>query len=312
MVVLFVAGYLLTGLTMVRPGERAVVRRFGRVLQEKPEPGLFIGLPWGMDRVDRVPVDFVRRVEVGYDPKLMDEAPPGSNQSAPSGQLLTGDHNLINLQVVLVYSIHEDEVEDYVVQADQVDAVVMRLAESALAEWVAARTVDDVILNAKRTLPGWIVRQTRERVKPYKLGIQIRDEASVSYLFPPREVVEAFDRVTQEQTAVETRRNTAEQLARQAVSEAEAERFRVVQQAKGYAREQKLLAAAEASRFDRRREQYHRLRKENPDFLAGIWWDSMAGILGKLRDSGRIDLIDNHVGGDGLDIIQFPISPKKK
>src|SRR5262249_27886485 len=146
----------------------------------------------------------------------------------------------------------EDEVEDYVVQADRVDAVVMRLAEAALAEWVAARTVDDVILNAKQTLPGWIVRQTRERVKPYRLGVQIRDEASISYLFPPREVIEAFDRVTQEQTAIETRRNTAEQLAQQAVSEAKAERFRLVEQAEGYAHQQRLLAQADASRFEQR------------------------------------------------------------
>ena len=54
-VVLLLVGYLLTGVTQVRPGERAVVRRFGRVLEQKPEPGLWIGLPWGMDRVDRVP-----------------------------------------------------------------------------------------------------------------------------------------------------------------------------------------------------------------------------------------------------------------
>ena len=49
--------YLLTGVVEVRRGERAVVRRFGRVLAEQPEPGLWVGLPWGMDRVDRVEVD---------------------------------------------------------------------------------------------------------------------------------------------------------------------------------------------------------------------------------------------------------------
>ena len=27
----------------------------------KPEPGLYVGLPWGIDRVDRVPIDLVRR-----------------------------------------------------------------------------------------------------------------------------------------------------------------------------------------------------------------------------------------------------------
>ena len=57
--------YLLTGVVQVRQGERAVVRRFGRVLDEKPTPGLWVGLPWGMDRVERVEVDALRNVQVG-------------------------------------------------------------------------------------------------------------------------------------------------------------------------------------------------------------------------------------------------------
>src|SRR5262249_39543919 len=68
---LFLAS-LLTGVTEIRPGERAVIRRFGRVLDDKPGPGLYIGLPWGLDQVDRVQVDLVRRVEVGYQPNAED------------------------------------------------------------------------------------------------------------------------------------------------------------------------------------------------------------------------------------------------
>src|SRR5438874_8416652 len=99
--------YLLTGVVQVRPGERAVVRRFGRVLDVKPEPGLWVGLPWGMDRVDRVPVEFVRPVVVGYRLQEDEDA-----LATPPGQLLTGDHNLVNVQAVLNYSVRPDGVED--------------------------------------------------------------------------------------------------------------------------------------------------------------------------------------------------------
>src|SRR5262245_27279672 len=81
--------YLLTGVTQVRTDERAVVRRFGRVVAT-PGPGLWIGLPWGMEQVDRVQVDRVRRVEVGFQPNTDQDG-----QTAPTGQLLTGDHNLV-------------------------------------------------------------------------------------------------------------------------------------------------------------------------------------------------------------------------
>src|SRR5947209_9355318 len=95
LLVVVLLGYALTGVAQVRPGQRAVVRRFGRVLEHKPEPGLWVGLPWGMDRVDRVVVDRVQSVTVGY--REGGEA----GEALPAGQLLTGDHNLVNVQAVL-------------------------------------------------------------------------------------------------------------------------------------------------------------------------------------------------------------------
>ena len=74
---------LLTGLTQVQPGEIAVVRRFGRVLDYTPGPGLYVGLPWGMERVDRVKVDEVRRVPAGFSGREASDSditPPGHDK----------------------------------------------------------------------------------------------------------------------------------------------------------------------------------------------------------------------------------------
>src|SRR5438874_13815100 len=90
--------YLLTGVYQVGPDERAVVRRFGQVVA-RPGPGLGVGLPWGVDRVDRVPVRTVRQVRVGYDPEA------GAPGTTPQGQMLTGDQNLVNVQLVVDYAI---------------------------------------------------------------------------------------------------------------------------------------------------------------------------------------------------------------
>jgi membrane protease subunit HflK len=304
-VLLALAGYLLTGLTQVRPGERAVVRRFGRVLDEKPSPGLWIGLPWGMERVDRVPVDQVRRVEVGYQPDADEDV-----LTTPPGQLLTGDHNLVNVQVVLNYAVQADAVEDYVVHAGEADGLVARAAETAMAEWVAGRTVDEVLLRGKVELPPWLVGETRRRVAPYRLGVVITD-ASVSLLLPPPQVKSAFDQVTQAQTEIRTRLYSAEQGAGQAVRKAEAEQYRLEQLAAAYANEQKVMARAEAASFERRLRQYQAMKRDNPDALAAIWWDEMGRLFARLRDGGRVDLLDHHLGPDGLDItILTP--PKKK
>src|SRR5215216_3172926 len=95
---LLTLGYLATGVYQVGPDERAVVRRFGKVVA-RPGPGLGVGLPWGVDRVDRVPVRAVRQVRVGYDP----DVPPPPN-APPLGQMLTGDQNLVNVQLVIDYA----------------------------------------------------------------------------------------------------------------------------------------------------------------------------------------------------------------
>ena len=60
---LLLIAYLLTGVYQVGPDERAVVRRFGKVVA-RPGPGLGFGLPWGIDRVDRVPVRTVRQLRI--------------------------------------------------------------------------------------------------------------------------------------------------------------------------------------------------------------------------------------------------------
>src|SRR5438552_4393549 len=95
-ILIALGAYLLTGVAQVRPGERAVVRRFGRVVAQ-PSPGLWVGLPWGMDRVDRVPVNFVQRQSVGFQPDADDIS------FMPPGQMLTGDQNLVNIQVAIDY-----------------------------------------------------------------------------------------------------------------------------------------------------------------------------------------------------------------
>src|SRR5262245_61226525 len=178
LVLVVALGYLLTGLTQIRPGERGVVRRFGRVV-DKPGPGLWVGFPAGIDRVDRVAVDRVQRVTVGYQPES-DE----TGLTTPPGQLLTGDQNLVNLQVLLDYAVREDEVENYVVQADRVDGLIARLGEAVLAEWVAGHTVDDVLLQGKAVLPELLVRHMQQRLAPYHLGVEIQG-ASIAHLFPP-------------------------------------------------------------------------------------------------------------------------------
>jgi membrane protease subunit HflK len=298
-------GYLATGLTQVRTGERAVVRRFGRVVA-KPGPGLWIGFPAGIDRVDTVPVDLVRRVRVGFEPETADLEP-----AAPPGQLLSGDYNLVNIQAIVDYAVRDDNVEDFVVNADRVEGAIARAAEATIAQWIAARRVDDVLIRGKSDLPEFLVTRTEEKLEPYRLGVHILG-VSIPHLLPPDEVKSAFDDVTRAQTAVRTREHEARQEAARRMREAQAEAERIRQLTGAYVREQHVSASAEAASFEHRLDQYQRLQKQNPDILASIWWEEIGRLLTRLRENGRLDLLDNHLAGDGLDITIAPPGMNKR
>jgi modulator of FtsH protease HflK len=298
--------YLLTGVTQVQPGERAVVRRAGRVLDEQPGPGLWFGLPWGIDQVDRVPIERVRRVEVGYNPE------EDETGLTPTGQLLTGDHNLVNMQVVINYKVQDEKaaVVEFAMQADRADGLVARTAETALAEWVAGRTVDDALITSKADLPRWLVVHVQQRLDAYQLGILIQD-ATVAYALPPDQVRAAFDAVTRAQTEIQTQVNEAEQERFKKTRAAESGRDDRKRKADAYARKKLLDAREEANVFETRMTQYHRLRGENPEILAGIWHDEIGKLFAQLKAEGRIDLLDNRLAGDELNITIFPPQPKK-
>jgi membrane protease subunit HflK len=294
--------YLLTGVVQVRPGERAVVRRFGRVLEHHPTPGLWVGLPWGMDRVDRVEVDAVRSVTVGF---VEDE---NVDRDMPAGQLLTGDHNLVNVQAVVYYKVRPDEVSAFVLEQDRVPGALARVAEATAAAWVGGRGVDEVLLRGKTALRGELIGRVRERMEGYGLGVEVVD-ARVALIAPPDEVKDAFDGVSRAQTAMATARYRAEEEAATRLRLARAERFRVAQAAAAYAHDRTVIARQDARRFLARLAQY---RAAGGASLGPLWQEERGKLFQTLKENGQIDLLDHHLGQGGLDVFTAPRLPEKR
>src|SRR5881275_280169 len=214
---LLLVAWLLTGVKEIGPGEMAVVRRFGRVLDVQPRAGLWVGFPWGIDRVDRVPVEQVRRVAVGY--RIEDEGP---REETPTGQLLTGDHNLVNVQVVVNYAVDPDAVVDYVEQRDRVEELIARATEALLAEWVAGQLVDDVLQTGRVLLPRDLLARLPARLAEYRLGVRLRS-VNVAHLLAPAEVKVAFDEVAEAKAKGDTLIEQARLDAEESRAKAEVE-----------------------------------------------------------------------------------------
>ncbi len=296
---LMLLAYVLTGTYQVGPEEVAVVRRFGKVVAH-PGPGLGFGLPWGIDRVDRVPVRTVRQLRIGYNPDT------ASDTISPPGQLLTGDQNLVNVQLVLDYAIGEsdDDLDQFVLHRQLVEVSLLRAAEAASAEWAAGHTIDQVLLTGNAALPVWVMDRLSERLPELKLGVRVQ-RVSVAVLAPPDEVRSAFEKVNQAQTAIRTRETQARQERDQRLVQAAAIKYRLEQEAAQYRDEQLALARADAAAFRAELAAYQRVRKSNPDALAFLWWQEMQETLDVMKERGsEVKPLDHFLAKGDLNIYE--------
>ena len=273
--VLLVA-WLQTGVTEIRPGERAVVRRFGRVLDVQPRAGWWIGFPRGIDRVDPVAVEQVRRVSVGYRPEE-----GGGQEETPSGQLLTGDHNLVNVQVVLTYTVDPEAVVDYVMQRDGAEGLLARTAEAVLAEWVAGRPVDEVLQRGRTQLPEALLERLPPRLAPYRLGIRLRG-VDVAHLLPPEEVKAEFDAVARARAESEGEIERAKEDAQKKQVEAAIERQQEKEKMRAYVASRPEQAGAEAAAFESRLAAY----RANPMVREAGRWQHLLRMLSRIGPAG--------------------------
>jgi len=301
---LALVGWFATGIAKVRSDERAVVRRFGKVVA-RPGPGLWIGWPSGIDRIDRVKVQTVRQLEVGPTADTSDD--PNA-----TGQYLTGDQNLIHLRIVLEYAVDDRDgtFEQFVVHEDRLEAILTREVESLAGEWAAGIDIDRALLGGRSLLPAWMLPRLKDRLVALNLGVLVQ-RIALDTVAPPAEVRPAFEAVNQAQIAAGTKENEARLDAARRLREAETVKFQLARRAEAETSAKLSAAQAEADVFVSRLVRYRALAATNPDVLETIWWNETGKLLAALKARGRIDVLDAYLAGNGLDITQF-FSPKKR
>ena len=120
-----IALYFLTGIYTIQPGEVAVVRRFGKVIEEAG-PGMHYRWPSPIETVDVVALDLVRRIETG------------------PLQMLTGDENLISVRASIQFSV--GDASAFVLSVSAPDDLVLQAA-AQLVEPGMAIALDGATIN---------------------------------------------------------------------------------------------------------------------------------------------------------------------
>lgn len=220
--------YLTSGLYVVQPGERAVVRRFGRVLSGGMDPGLHYRLPWPVDRVDVISVTSIRRAET--DRALM----------------LTGDENLINVRLGIHYQVADPAA--YLFRVTEADGLVASAAEAAVRQVIAEEAVDDVLTIDKADIQWRAASIAQATLDTYETGLRIVD-VQLLESSPPEGVAEAFRDVASAREDKQTLINEALADKNETIPLARGDAATTVNAARAYAAEKQNLARGEAARF---------------------------------------------------------------
>jgi membrane protease subunit HflK len=230
--VLPVTCYLATGVTVLQPDEVGIVRRFGAARREPWEPGLHWGLPWGIDRVDRIKVNQTRSLAVGASSAT--EAPLLRAPDPNSDDFLTGDLNLVTALALVQYRVRDPAA--YLFRTPDLEVSLSAISESVMTRALANRSVDELLTTGRTEVADILTRGIQSLADQAGLGISIA-AIRLGRVVPPSAVAPAFADAAR-----------ARSDRRQAITRAQEYRDRTQSEGRGQARE---VADAAAGRFDR-------------------------------------------------------------
>jgi HflK protein len=273
--------YLGSSVFTVGVGETAVRTRFGRIVGAPLGPGLHARLPWPVESHLVVPVDAVRRLEIGFRsvPRVdtaarafargytlvgpRDPVPPRGTvgfgyrkeKIVEESFLLTGDENIVDVAFTVQYQV-KDPVAFAFDQSDP-DGVVRSAAVSALRAIVATLPVDAIYSSGRDDVERDARRAVQAKLDAYGTGVRVVG-VNVLSVHAPEEVHAAFRDVASAQEDRILIVDRATTFAQEAVNLADGEATAMVESALAFKEERILHAEGDARAFSLRERAYRR------------------------------------------------------
>jgi len=264
--------WLLSGFYMVRPGEEGVVRRFGRYVYST-SPGLRYHLPYPFERVDKVSLTEIRRLEVGY--RTTEQ---GTSRFVPrEAHMLTGDENIVNVAIIVQYRVR-DAVRYLFNVRGQVDTI-RDATESALRQVIGSHKIDDVLTVGKQQIQQETRLELQRLLDAYRLGVVVT-AVQLQDVHPPKQVIHAFKDVASAKEDKNKLINQAEGYRNDVLPKARGEASQIVQKAKGYKEARIKRAEGDVQKFLLVLAKYRRAKRVTRERL---YLETMEEVLPRAR-----------------------------
>lgn len=275
--------FLLTSVKTIGPEEEGVVLMLGKY-NRTLQPGLNFILPFGVERMYKIPVQRQLKQEFGFrtthaDTRSRYATGDFSNESL----MLTGDLNLADVEWVIQYRIVDSY--KYLFRVRDAEDALRDMSEAAMRKIVGDRTVNEVLTVGRQEVASTVEVLLQRMCDEYENGIRI-DQVVLQDVNPPEPVKPSFNAVNQAQQERETLINQAQSEYNRVIPRARGEAQETIQLAEAYALNRVNRATGEAERFVSVFEEYARAPEVT---RRRLYLETMERIIPKLGNKIIVD-----------------------
>lgn len=277
--------WLLSGIYLVAPEQQAVVSRYGKVVEPRVFPGIHYAWPWPIERVAKLKVQQLQRLVIGGD---LPDSVLGRSQPLAS-QFLTGDQNIINMRVVVQYSVSVPA--DYLFQSQDVAKAVSSAVEAELARRIGRRNVDAILTTEKVAIQDEVRAAAQKDINDYRAGV-ILSTVNIESVTPPPEAADAFRDVASARADAVRIVSESQGYANDLVPRARGAAQQLLESANGFKQTKVNEATGDAARFSQIAAEYAKAPQVTGE---RYYVETMEQILPKIRkmivdSGGNLDL----------------------
>ena len=243
-VVIATALWLLSGIYTVGPDEQGIVLRYG-ALNRVTSSGLNYHIPFPIERVYTPKVTEVKRIELGF--RTIDPGPPARYSDKPNeSRMLTGDENMVDLDVIVQYRI--SDAAKYLFNVRNPQTTVGHAAEAAIRQVVGSKPIDEALTTGKGVIQQQTLSEIQKILNLYDSGLTVV-AVQLQDVTPPKEVIQSFKDVASAREDKNRLISEAQGYRNQIIPEARGNLAQILRRAEAYRETKIRQARGDANRF---------------------------------------------------------------
>ncbi len=274
---------------IIKPGQHAVIQRFGAFDRTITQEGLAFKFPWPIESLSKVTVNEIRTMNIGF----ADPLGRGSTQirDIPEESLmLTSDRNIVDIDLVIQWNIKS--AEDYLFNIKDQESTIKKVAESAIREEIGQTNMFPIITTERASVAQSTKEIIQKNLDEYNSGVNI-NQVLIQRAEVHPDVQQAFQDVQSAKQDAEDFQNRARAYREDILPKARGSAIELIQQAEGYKESKVAQSTGDAERFN---SVYSAYLSGQDVTKKRIYLETMEDVLGNAQKI----ILDSNGNGSGV------------